>query len=115
MAKQKFSSPISRLFPKKIVSYLLLEIDKILLKNNSENFLSSEELKIVGKYKAELLDNKIYYEKANLNFVRKIYPMVLGKKVSKETQFLYSEILRLNPRLITSRLGNEMLAKKIMN
>ncbi|MBO0477960.1 hypothetical protein DOK76_12875 [Vagococcus sp. DIV0080] len=114
MTKQKFSSPISRLFPKKIVKYLLSETDKILLEDKTGKSLSLNELEILNQYKEELLDNKIYYEKANLNFVRKIYPMVLEKNVCKGTQFLYSEILRINPRLVTSRLGNELIMKKIV-
>ncbi|MGL9971869.1 hypothetical protein [Enterococcus sp. DIV1420a] len=115
MKKQVFSSPISRLFPKKIVSYLLNEVQNILDKDNASKFLSNQERSILVTYKNKLLDDKIYYDKVNLEFVKMIYPLIINKKISQETQFLYSEILRINPRLITTRLGNELIFNKIIN
>lgn len=107
-----FSSPFSRMFPKKIVTYLANEVTKILLDNAKQHYLNPKELTLLVSYQSDLSNKKIYYDKANLDFVRKVYPLILEKKVNPKTIFLYSEILRINPQLITNRLGNEFLINK---
>ena len=111
--KKPFISPISRLFPKKIVNYLLIEINKILENHEKQNNLSDIEFQLITKYKNDLLNNKIYYDKANLDFVRAIYPNIIANKVNQDVQFLYSEILRINPSLLTNRIGNELFFDKL--
>ena len=90
-----------------------METEKILAKNAATPFLTATEKSLLQAYLDELTNGKSYYEKANLNFVRGSYPLILKKAVSQETQFLYSEILRINPALVTTRLGNELLINKI--
>lgn len=105
-------SLIGRLFPRKVVTYLLGLINTIETDESKNSVLSETERVILENYKTSLLDDKRYYVKTNLEFVRAMSPLVTKREAQSDMQFLYSEILRMNPKLISQRLGNELILKK---
>lgn len=104
---------IERMFPRKVVAYLLALIHKIEIQDLKDSVLSEEERVILSTYKTNLLDKKRYYVKTNLEFVKEMSPLVVGGEAYSDMQFLYSEILRMNPSLMSKRLGTELVLKKI--
>ncbi|WP_265456117.1 hypothetical protein [Enterococcus sp. HY326] len=113
MNKETFKTPFSRYFPRKVVRYLLASIDDILEYRNSS--VDENEQEILMKFKNDLLNKKLYYEKASLNFARTVYPLILKKEISAQTQQLYSEVLRLNPNLVSGFLGYDLIFKKVFH
>lgn len=110
MEKQSLSF-IKRLFPKKVVSYLIVTVNNIL---DEDNALSDVEILNLQNYRDNLMNSKKSYLKSNLDFVRVISPLVTSGKASKEVNFLYSEIVKLNPGLLSKRLGAELVLKDVM-
>lgn len=113
MHNKSFDYLIYRIFPRKKINYLKKQVQFILEKDSKCFFLNSEEKDILTTYQAALLNKHVYYDKANLDFIRVLYPLTLKQQVSKETQSLYSDILRLSSKNITNRLGQELLFNKI--
>ncbi|MHC5375222.1 hypothetical protein ACYSNU_15750 [Enterococcus sp. LJL120] len=111
MKKETFNTPFSRYFPRKVVRHLLSKVDAVLSANDSA--ISEEEHELLVNFKNDLLNKKLYYERASLNFARTAYPLVLKRAVSEPTQQLYLEVLRLNPKLVNGFLGYELLFKNI--
>lgn len=111
---KKFWTPIGRLFPKKVVAYLVAILADIQATTDHYRTLSAPERDALTQYAADLADARRYYEKANLDFVRKIYPLVVKQQVHPAVQHLYEEILRINPGLITTKLGHEVTLQALI-
>ena len=110
-----FSSLLLRNSPKKIVQHLT-DIAKSILDDDAKlNQLSKFEKDTILKYIKDLSNSKVYYEQANLTFVRSIYPLILAKQTTSGTQNLYSEVLRISSSLISRRLGAEIMFEKGLN
>ncbi len=110
--KRKLLPLINRLFPKKVIHYLVNIVDDILNEDTEQLNLTDFERETLREYKHALVDSKDYYLKSNLVFVQTMSPVILRGEANSGVQFLYSEILRLNPQLMSQRLGNELLLKK---
>jgi hypothetical protein len=110
---KKFWTPIGRLFPKKIVNHLLEMVSDVQEKTDHHRALSALERDALAQYTADLTNARIYYEKANLDFVRNIYPLVIKQQVHPNVHQLYEEILRINPQLITMKLGHEVMLQDV--
>jgi len=100
----------NRLFPKKIVKYLLNIVDNTLEKNAE---LDDFERNSLLEYKNDLMNPKKQYLKSNLDFVKTVSPIVTSGQSNPDIRFLYSEILKINPGLISKRLGNELILKNV--
>lgn len=113
MSKKPFSNPVSRLFPNRIVKYYQKLVDKIIADySNDKDSLSDSEYSLIQEYNQNLNNSKIYYEKANLEFIEKAYPSIINNTASESIMNLYSEMMRINPRLATLRMGQNIMFNK---